>query len=118
MRTFLLIFIFTLSLKADSSFQAKCVKDYYLTSSGTTYRINVIYTHTPTTVNAQTYSTAIITELVNTRDLFEYDPIAQRCNPIKKNNTLGMSNENFNFLMGLTGLLTSILLVFIIFKKV
>ena len=65
MKTFLLIFIFALSLKAESSYQAKCVNSFYLTSSGTTHRINVIYSHTPSTVNALTYSYQIIDELVN-----------------------------------------------------
>lgn len=118
MKNFLLIFIFALSLKADSSYQSKCVKDFYLTSSGTTYRINVIYSNTPTTINAITYSTAIITELVNNMDKFTYDSTNLRCIPIPKNNTLGLTNEEYNFMMALTGLLSSILLVSIIFRKV
>lgn len=118
MKYFLMIFIFALSLKADSSYQSKCVKDFYLTSSGTTYRINVIYSNTPTTVNAITYSTSIISELVNNMDKFTYDSTTSRCIPIPKNNTLGLTNEQYNLMMALTGLLSSILLVSIIFKKV
>ena len=118
MKTFLFIFIFALSLKAESSYQAKCVNSFYLTSSGTTYRINVTYSNTPTTVTALTYSTAIITELVANNDKFKYDSTTGRCNLIPKNNTLGLTNEQYNFMMALTGLLSSILLVSIIFKKV
>ena len=118
MKTFLLIFIFALSLKAESSYQAKCVNSFYLTSTATTHRINVVYSHTPATVNALTYSYQIIDELVNNDNKFKYDSATQRCNPVPKNNTLGMTNENYTFMMALTGLLTSILLVFIIYKKV
>lgn len=118
MKTFLFIFIFALSLKAESSYQAKCVNSYYLTSSGTTYRINITYSNTPTTVTALTYSASIITELVANNDKFKYDSTTQRCNLIPKNNTLGLTNEQYNLMMALTGLLSSILLVSIIFKKV
>lgn len=118
MKTFLLIFIFALSLKAESSYQAKCVNSYYLTSSGTTYRINVVYSNSPTTVTALTYNYQIINELVNNDNKFKYDSATLRCNPIVRNNTLGMTNEQYTFMMALTGLLTSILLVFIIYKKV
>ena len=118
MKTFLFVFIFALSLKAESSYQAKCVNSFYLTSSGTTYRINITYSNTPTTVTALTYSYQIIDELVNNNDKFKYDSVTQRCNPITRNNTLGMTNEEYNFMMALTGLLSSILLVSIIFKKV
>lgn len=116
MKTFLLIFIFALSLKADSLFQSKCVKDYYIMHS--TSKIYFIFSNTPTTVNGLTYTSAIIDEVVNNDNKFEYDPITQRCNPITRNNTLGMTNEQYNFMMALTGLLSSILLVSIIFKKV
>ncbi len=118
MKTFLLIFIFALSLKAESSYQAKCVNSFYLTSTGSTHRINITYSHTPTTINALTYSTAIITELAANIDKFKFDSTTNRCNLIPKNNTLGMTNEQYNFMMALTGLLSSILLVSIIFKKV
>ncbi len=118
MKTFLLVFIFALFLKADSTYQSKCVKSYYLTSTGSTHRINIIYSHTPTTTNALTYSTSIINELLLSDNKFIYDSSTARCNPIPKNNTLGMTNEQYNFMMALTGLLTSILLVSIIFKKV
>lgn len=118
MKTFLFIFAFAFSLNADSSYQAKCVKDFYLTSTGTTYRINITYSNTPTTINVINYSSSIISELVNNIDKFTYDSTTLGCRPILKNNTLGMTNEQYNFLMALTGLLTSILLVFIIYKKV
>lgn len=118
MKYFLIIFIFALSLKADSSYQSKCVKDFYLTSSGTINKINVVFSDRPTTLTVITYSSSILTELVNNMDKFTYDSTNLRCIPIPKNNTLGLTNEEYNFMMALTGLLSSILLVSIIFKKV
>ncbi len=114
MKTFLLIFIFALGLKAESSYQAKCVNSFYLTSTGSTHRINITYSHTPTTINALTYSTTIINELMNTADKFKFDSTTNRCNLIPKNNTLGMTNEQYNFMMALTGVLIGSLILFFI----
>lgn len=120
MKTFLFIFIFALSLKAESSYQGKCIDYFYLTSEGTNNMINVFYSHIPTIRQGLLYSPNTLNEIVNNMDKFKYDPITNRCNAIMtvSNNTLGMTNEHFNFMMALTGLLTSILLVFIIYKKV
>lgn len=63
MKTFLFVFIFALSLNADSLVQSKCVKDYYIMHS--TSKIYFIFSNTPTTVNGFTYTPAIIDELVN-----------------------------------------------------
>ena len=117
LKSILLIFIFALSLNADSSYQSKCVKDFYLTSTGTTYRINVIYSHTPTTVNVLTYSTAIITELVNTIDLFQYDSNTARCLPILTNDSYyGLSEKDFNFSMAIYGIFLSSLIAYGLIK--
>ena len=110
MKTFLLIFIFALSLKADSSYQSKCVKDFYLTSTGTTYRINVIYSNTPTTVNAITYSTSIISELVNNMDKFTYDSTTSRCIPILNQPYQVLLSSLTGILIGFTILFFSIFL--------
>lgn len=105
MKTFLLIFIFALFLKADSSYQSKCVKDFYLTSSGTTNRINIFYSHTPNTVNVYTYSTSIVNELVNNIDKFSFDSTTSRCNPIL--------NQPYKFLLSsLTGILIGFVILF------
>jgi len=111
MKTFLLIFIFALSLKAESSYQAKCVNSYYLTSTGTTYRINVTYSNTPTTVNVLTYSTAIINELVANNDKFKFDSTTGRCNAIitDSNNQILISSLT-GILIGFTILFFSIFL--------
>lgn len=112
MKTFLLIFIFALSLKAESSYQSKCVNSFYLTSSGTTHRINVVYSHTPSTVNALTYSYQIIDELVNNDNKFKYDSVTNRCNLVLRNNTLGMTNEQYAFLSSLIGVLVGFVILF------
>ena len=117
MKTFLLIFIFALSLKAESFYQNRCVDSFYFIDyqSSSPY---VIYSKTPTVVNTLTSSATA--ELINNMGKFKYDPLTNHCNALmqKSNNTLGMTNEQYTFMMALTGLLTSILLVFIIFLKV
>ena len=106
MKTFLLIFIFALSLKAESSYQAKCVNSYYLTSVGSTHRINIIYSNTPTTTTVLTYSTAIITELVNNNNKFSYDSSLNRCNA-----TMTDSNNKV-LISSLTGILIGFTILF------
>lgn len=111
MKTLLFIFIFALSLKADTVYSGRCVKSFSLMVSTNIYI--VYYNDTTTTVP---YTTDILNTLINNMNKWEY--IAPQCRPITKNNTLGMTNEQYNFMMALTGLLSSILLVSIIFKKV
>lgn len=117
MKTFLLIFIFALSLKAESFYNNRCVDSFWFKDyqSSSPY---VVFSRTPNTVDILT-SSAVPT-LVSNMDKFKYNPITNECYAVmtKSNNTLGMTNENYTFMMALTGLLTSILLVFIIYKKV
>ena len=113
MRTFLFIFIFALSLKAESSYQAKCVDSFYLTSTGTNHRINIYYSGN-SVLNSLVYTSALLNELISTQDKFKYDPLTKRCNQILKNNTLGMTNEQYNFLMALSGVLIGSLILFFI----
>lgn len=116
MKTFLLVFIFVLSLKAESFYQNRCVDSFYFLDyqSSSPY---VIYSKTPTVVN--TLSSSATAELINNMNKFKFDPITNRCYSITTNyNNLGITENEFNFLSALTGLLTSILLVFIIFLKV
>jgi hypothetical protein len=105
MKTLLFIFISIISLYAETSYQAKCVNSYYLTSSGTTYRINLIYSSTPTVTNVLTYSSAILTELTNGTDKFKYDSSTLRCNAV--------FNEPYkSFLSSLTGILIGFTIMF------
>ncbi len=117
MKTFLLIFIFALSLKAESFYNNRCVDSFWFKDyqSSSPY---VIYSKFPNTI--ETLSSSAMPTLIQNIDKFKYNPITQECHAImtKSNNTLGMTNEQYNFMMALTGLLTSILLVFIIYKKV
>lgn len=117
MKTFLLIFIFALSLKADGYYMGKCVHSIESFDSTNMYKINFSGNWTP----METSNTTVFKDILPTLGLFEYDPLYAVCKTKitqTSNNTLGMTNDQFNFMMALTGLLTSILLVFIIYKKV
>ena len=78
----------------------------------------MVFSDNPNNVSLYTFNTQILQELEVNNNKFKYDSATQRCNLVLRNNTLGMTNENYTFMMALTGLLTSILLVFIIYKKV
>lgn len=105
MKTLLFIFISIISLNAETSYQAKCVNFYYLTSSGTTNRINLIYSATPTTVNVITYSNSILAELLNGTDKYKYDSSTLRCNAV--------FNEPYKSLLSsLTGILIGFTIMF------
>ena len=110
---FFLFFLIT-NANAESSYQAKCVNSYYLTSSGTTHRINVVYSHTPSTVNVLTYSTSIITELVTNNNKFAFDSSTQRCNAILESSTLyyGLSEKDFNYAMAIYGIFLSSIIAY------
>ena len=122
MKTFLLIFIFSLSLKADTFYNYKCVKDFNVFKVGVSSGISLTYSDN--TTQTISYSDTTLSFLIAGVDKFEvstYKVGASNvisCKSKTKNNTLGMTNEEYNFMMALTGLLSSILLVSIIFKKV
>lgn len=107
MKTFLFIFIFVLSLKADTVYQGKCVKSFSLMVSTSIYI--VYYNDTTVTV---AYTTDILNTLINNQDKWQY--IAPQCKPIPKNNTLGMTNEQYSFMMAFLSSLTGILIGFTI----
>ena len=126
MKTFLLIFIFALSLKADTIYDSKCVKKFtveYTTPNNAKYIRITYYNDTQSLI---TYTDSLLNQLINNIDKFTYSNFYNfangftynLCTPISKDNTLGMTNEQYTFMMALTGLLSSILLVSIIFKKV
>ncbi|MDY3204478.1 MAG: hypothetical protein RBR70_05345 [Arcobacter sp.] len=122
MKKYLFFLIISISfLKADTVYLGNCISKFYIKTNAPTKLIYLTYASGTETSVA--YSDAILNQLVSNLDKFEYSIQAlpttlAKCSPITKNNTLGLSNEQFNFLSGLTGLLTAVLLVFVIYKKV
>jgi hypothetical protein len=122
MKTILLIFIISLSLKADYLVKyetvnsttlipatfAFCIKDYYFTPLNLVYELST----GSNSINIRTISN------LSFHDNY-YKDVNGTCRPKTSNyNNLGLTENQFNFLSALTGLLTSILLVFVIFLKV
>lgn len=111
MKTFLLIFIFALSLKAESFYNNRCVDSFWFKDyqSSSPY---VIFSRTPNTVEVLTSST--VPTLVSNMDKFKYNPITNECHAVmtKSNNTLGMTNEQYAFLSSLIGVLVGFVILF------
>jgi hypothetical protein len=116
MKIFLFIFLFVLSLKADYLMQFEssnltlgyCIKDYSFNGS--------FFTRTLSSDGSVSTAQLPVTNFIIT-DGYEFKNGV--CSPkIINYNNLGITEYQFNFLSALTGLLTSILLVFIIFLKV
>ena len=114
MKTFLFIFIFALSLKAEplTAYNNTCIYNY--TMSGNNIQL---YPSLTTSYYTVTYSINVFNQLLINTGKYTLDSNGY-CVPKTPINTLGLTNEQYNFMMALTGLLSSILLVSIIFKKV
>jgi hypothetical protein len=121
LKTILLIFIISLSLKADYlvywyqssnniiQFNSLCVESYSLSGSYFTRTLS----------GTTSTATANMSNVSNFAILPDYEYKNNSCTPKTSNyNNLGLTENQFNFLSALTGLLTSILLVFVIFLKV
>ena len=120
LKILLFIFIFALSLKAESLYNGKCVDSFYLTSSSgrinSSSSITIIYSNSSGSVH--NYSSSIITELVNNSNKFSYDSVTRRCNAILENSDLyyGLSEKDFNYSMAIYGIFLSSLIAFGLIK--
>jgi hypothetical protein len=115
MKIIIILFVSIFYLNAESMYQGLCVDTFrfnrynnylYISYSGKNY------------ITTIPYDSAIYDELINNYNKFEYEKNTDLCYLQNLSKNYGMTNEQFNFLSALTGLLTSILLVFIIFLKV
>jgi hypothetical protein len=121
MKTILLIFIISLSLNAESIHNSKCVKSFFGNFQNSTSNATILINYSDGTSISVPYSFDVINSLSLNNAKYIYSTVGilfQRCTFISSSNTLGMTNEQYTFMMALTGLLTSILLVFVIFLKV
>jgi hypothetical protein len=120
LKTLLFIFIFALSLKAESLYNGKCVDNFYLSqATSSTNSPSLIYiNYSNLSRSASTYSSSIITELVNNSNKFSYDSVTRRCNAILENSDLyyGLSEKDFNYSMAIYGIFLSSLIAFGLIK--
>lgn len=80
-----------------------CVKSYYVTpATGTLYYVT---SHDNATLSSTTKS--LIDDLI---DGYEYNATSLECSPIPPNNTLSIKNQDYSYLMALTGLLCAFLI--------
>lgn len=123
MKKYLFFLIISISfLKADGYYMGKCVHSIESIDSTNTFTVNFSGNWTP----LQTSNTTVFKDILPTLGLFEYDPLYAICKSKTSTDTTtnetiykyGLTEIQFNFLSGLTGLLTAILLVFVIYKKV
>lgn len=115
MKTFLFIFIFALSLNATTIYNGKCVQSFQVFASASPL-VNITYFHT-TTIETVPYTDSLINSLVSNDGKFIYIPtggVTTRCHYVENNNTLGMTNEQYSFMMAFLSSLTGILIGFTI----
>ncbi len=114
MKTFLLIFIFALSLNAESIYNSKCVKDFNVYKSGTISNISLTYSDNTTQLVA--YSDSLLSFLIAGLDKFEQSTYKAgmsnvvSCKSITKNNTQILISSLTGILIGFTILFFSIFL--------
>lgn len=93
---------------ADTMYDGKCVKDFYTLDKSRIYILNSDGSNV-----SVAYSIDKINSLI-TNDVFTYDKSTQKC---YIETYYGLTKNQFNFMAALTGLLTSILLVSSIQKR-
>ena len=121
-----LISILTTFLNADSFYMGRCVKSYTSTYDGTNHILRVNFSSGA--YYTMNYSKPDLenelSKLVKFENKFTYSEIKEGrntteiCASLTSNNPLNISDETFQLLSGLTGLLTGFLLSFIILKRV
>ena len=119
MKTILLIFIFALSLKADTIYDAKCVSTFLVVNTSTnTKLIKITFSDTTKPITSITYDQNILDSLVFNLDKFYYPQQGSYfCIPKSTNyNYLGMTEENFNISMAFYGIFLSSLIAFGLIK--
>lgn len=87
LKTLLFIFIITLSLKAETIFNGRCVESFYTFDNST---IHLIYSDKNSKDSNISYSINKITTLVNMQNQFTYDNENDLCIPT--NNTVFFSS--------------------------
>lgn len=81
-----------------------CVKSYYfIPSTGTLY-----YTRSDTGATASLTTKSLADDLI---EGYEYNATSNKCQPQQLNNTLGLKNEDFNYLNSFIGILVFVILL-------
>lgn len=104
----LLATLFITFSNADTMYNGKCVKEFY-----TLDKSKIYISYSDGSINSVNYNIDVINSLI-TNDVFTYDKSTQKC---YIETYYGLTKNQFNFMAALTGLLTSILLVSSIQKR-
>ncbi|MCT7513883.1 hypothetical protein [Aliarcobacter cryaerophilus] len=104
----LLATLFITFSNADTMYNGKCVKEFY-----TLDKSKIYISYSDGSINSVNYNIDVINSLI-TNDVFTYDKSTKKC---YIETFYGLTKNQFNFMAALTGLLTSILLVSSIQKR-
>lgn len=116
-----LISILTTFLNADTIYNSKCVKSFFGNYHNSTANSTIVLNYRDGSSLSVPYDINILNSLTLNDNKFVYSTIGtlfQRCSHIDNSTYYGMTKEQFTFMSALTGLLTAVLLVFVIYKKV
>ncbi|MDD3323699.1 MAG: hypothetical protein PHN38_01055 [Sulfurospirillaceae bacterium] len=84
-----------------------CVKSFYFSNIGTLY-----YVRSDTGATVSTTTTNLGDDLISG---YEYNSTSERCEKSPFNNALKIENDDFNFMMALSGLACGLFLTSIVF---
>ena len=108
MKTFLFIFIFALSLKADTIYDAKCVSSFLAINTSTnTKLIKITFSDTSKPIISIPYDQTVLDSLVFNMDKFYYPTQGSNFCTSKTTNT-----DNQVLLSSLTGILIGFTILF------
>lgn len=116
-----LISILTTFLNADSIHRGMCVKNFFVDYNTSTRNATMIINYRDGSSYNIPFDIETINSLVLNDGKYQYSSTGfytQRCTSKSNNNPLNISDETFQLLSGLTGLLTGFLLSFIILKRI
>ena len=108
MKTFLFIFIFALSLKADTIYDAKCVSNFIVSNNVTNIKlIKIFFSDTTKPIISIPYDQTVLDSLVFNMDKFYYPTRGSNLCIPKTTNT-----DNQVLLSSLTGILIGFTILF------
>ena len=88
----------------NSSTSFKCVSSYYFSPSGSSFYYTMSGTLNPVSMYIRDYQIIF-------SDGYDFNLSTGQCKPQQLNNTLGLKNEDFNYLNALIGILIFIMML-------
>lgn len=113
---FILFFLFNF-LNADTIYNSKCVKSFFGNYHNSTANSTLVLNYSDGSSSSIPYDINILNSLTLNDNKFVYTTVGtlfQRCTSLDNSIYYGMTKEQYNFLMSLTGILIGFSILFFI----